>query len=183
MDEQKIAKGIQLILEGIGEDPQREGLQRTPERVAKMYGEILGGTHLQPELDAGFSEEIGDDMILLREIPFYSMCEHHLLPFFGKVHVAYIPRENRVAGFSSITRLVDIYAHRLQLQERLTGQIAEAIMKNLRPQGTLVVVEAQQLCVSMRGSKKDSVRTVTQAVRGDIAMDRVQLNEMFITRR
>ncbi|MEJ2636144.1 MAG: GTP cyclohydrolase I FolE [Calditrichia bacterium] len=179
MDQEKIARGVHLILEGIGENPEREGLKETPRRLAEMYEEILGGIHQKPGLEAGFSEEVGDDMILIKAIPFYSMCEHHLLPFFGKVHLAYIPRDNKVAGFSSFTRLVDVFSRRLQIQERLTHQIAEEIMKNLNPRGVLVVVEAQQLCVSMRGSKKDAVRTVTQAVRGEISLERMQINHLF----
>ena len=147
---------------------QREGLQDTPVRVAEMYGEIFKGIGVEPTIEAGFSEEVADDLIVLKDIPFYSMCEHHLLPFFGKVNLAYIPKDNKVAGFSSLTRLVDIYSKRLQIQERLTQQIANAVMKLLDPRGILVLIEAQQLCVSMRGTKKDSVKTLTHAVRGDI---------------
>ncbi len=179
MDAKKIAEGVRLILEGIGENPERDGLLETPQRVAKMCENLFSGTGREPQVEAGFSEEVGDDMILIRDIPFYSMCEHHLLPFFGKVHLAYIPKQNRVAGFSSLTRLVDHFSHRLQIQERLTHQIADALMVSLKPAGVLVIVEAQQLCVSMRGSKKDSVRTVTQALRGDISPDRLQMNKIF----
>ncbi|OGB68220.1 MAG: hypothetical protein A2Y94_15850 [Caldithrix sp. RBG_13_44_9] len=114
---------------------------------------------------------MADDLIVIRDIPFYSLCEHHLLPFFGKVHLAYIPRQNKVSGFSAITRLVDIFSRRLQIQERLTRQIANALMQFLDPRGVLVIVDAQQLCVSMRGTKKDSVRTVTRATRGEISPD------------
>ncbi|GAB4380675.1 MAG: GTP cyclohydrolase I FolE [Calditrichia bacterium] len=179
MDRQKIEAGVRLLLKGIGEDVEREGLKETPQRVADMLSEVLSGTGTRPEIRAGISEEISDDLILLRNIPFYSMCEHHLLPFFGKVHIAYIPQEKRVAGFSTITKLVDGFGKRLQIQERMTHQIADALMEGLRPQGVLVVVEAQQLCVSMRGTKKDTVRTVTQAVRGNIPLDRLQLNRLF----
>ncbi len=179
MDRKKIAEGVRLILEGIGEDPDREGLRETPRRVSEMLPEILGGTNQMPQLEAGISEEVGDDMILIKDIPFYSVCEHHLLPFFGRVHLAYIPRENRVAGFSTLTRLVDVYARRLQIQERLTHQIARELMESLQPEGVLVVVEAQQLCVSMRGSKKDTARTVTQAILGKISLDRLQINRLF----
>lgn len=171
MDRQKIMGGVKAILEGLGEDNQREGLQDTPRRVAEMLEEILSGTNQTPALEAGISEEVADDLIIIRDIPFYSLCEHHLLPFFGKVHLAYIPRQNKVSGFSAITRLVDIFSRRLQIQERLTRQIANALMQFLDPRGVLVIVEAQQLCVSMRGTKKDSVRTVTRATRGEISPD------------
>lgn len=170
MDLQKIADGVRLILEGMGEDVAREGLVKTPERVAEMCREIFGGMENQPQIEAEISEEIDTEVILLKDIPFYSMCEHHLLPFFGKVHLAYAPKGNRVAGFSALTRLIDVFARRLQVQERMTSQIADAIVEQLDPQGVLVVVEAQQLCISMRGSKKDSTRTVTKAVRGDISV-------------
>ncbi len=179
MDLEKIARGVRLVLEGVGEDLRREGLQDTPQRVAEMLKELLEGMEQQPQLEAGFAEEVGGDMILVKDIPFYSLCEHHLLPFFGKVHLAYIPKNNRVTGFSSLTRLVDVFARRLQIQERMTQQIADAVMEHLQPQGVLVVVEAQQLCVSMRGSKKDTVRTVTQAIRGEISLDRVRLTSLF----
>jgi GTP cyclohydrolase I len=175
MDLQKINKGIQLILEGIGEDISREGLKETPARVAEMYQEIFQGLGQNPQLNAGFSEEVSDDLIVLRDIPFYSMCEHHLLPFFGKVHIAYVPQSNKVTGFSSLTKLVDIFAKRLQIQERLTRQIADTMMEYLDPKGVLVIVEAQQLCVSMRGTKKDSVRTVTKSVKGEISSDCLQI--------
>lgn len=175
MDLHKINEGIRLVLEGIGEDFSREGLKETPKRVAEMYQEILQGFGEDPKLVAGFSEEVSDDLIVLRNIPFYSMCEHHLLPFFGKVHIAYIPQSNKVTGFSSLTRLVDVFARRLQIQERLTRQIADTIEKYLNPKGVLVIVEAQQLCVSMRGNKKDSVRTVTRSVKGDVPSDCLEL--------
>jgi GTP cyclohydrolase I len=175
MDESKIKQGVRLILEGIGEDLDREGLRDTPKRVAEMYREILGGSDPQPQLESGFSEEVAEDIVILKDIPFYSMCEHHMLPFFGRVHLAYIPKSNKVSGFSSLTRLIDIFSKRLQIQERFTQQIANSIMEFLDPLGVLVVVEAQQLCVSMRGSKKDSVRTITQAVRGEIPDNCLQL--------
>ncbi len=179
MDLAKIEKGVRLILEGVGEDVYRDGIKDTPKRVAQMYEEILSGINQKPEIEAGFSEEVGDDIILIKDIPFYSMCEHHLLPFFGKVHLAYAPQNNLVAGFSTLTKLVEIYSRRLQLQERLTHQIADAIMEQLKPRGTIVVIEAQQLCVSMRGSKKDVVRMVTQALRGEISIERLQFNQLF----
>jgi GTP cyclohydrolase I len=171
MDRQKIMNGVKEILEGLGEDSQREGLRDTPRRVAEMLEEILSGTKQTPLLEAGISEEVADDLIVIRDIPFYSMCEHHLLPFFGKVHLAYIPKQNKVSGFSSITRLVDIFSHRLQIQERLTQQLANTLMQFLDPRGVLVIVEAQQMCVSMRGTKKDAARTITRASRGEISSD------------
>lgn len=178
MDHRKIMQGVRLILEGVGEDLTREGLKETPRRVAEMCEDILFGINQEPELTAGFSAEVAEDVIILRDIPFYSLCEHHLLPFFGKVHLAYIPRDNKVTGFSNLTSLIDTYSRRLQLQERLTGQIAQAIMDALQPSGVLVVLEAQQLCVSMRGAKKDSVRTITQAVRGEIPPNVIHLLDL-----
>ncbi|GAB4337009.1 MAG: GTP cyclohydrolase I FolE [Calditrichia bacterium] len=180
MDIAKIEEGVRLILEGLGEDLSREGIRQTPERVAGMFAEILGQTGKLLEVEAGISEEIADDLIIVKNIPFYSMCEHHLLPFFGTVHLAYVPNNNRVAGFSSLTRLVDNASQRLQLQERLTHQIADSLMSGLQAQGVLVVVEAQQLCVSMRGTRKDRVRTVTQAIRGEISLDRLRMSGFLL---
>lgn len=180
MDLSKIEQGVRLILEGMGEDITREGLRETPSRVAKMFSEILGQTGKPLEVEAGISEEITDDLIIVKNIPFYSMCEHHLLPFFGTVHLAYVPNHNRVAGFSSLTKLVDGVSQRLQLQERLTHQIADALMTGLKAQGVLVVVQAQQLCVSMRGTRKDRVRTVTQAIRGEISLDRLRMSGFLV---
>lgn len=179
MDENKIAEGVRLILEGVNEDPRREGLIETPRRVASMFVEILAGTNTDPRIQAGISEEIKEDIIYIKNIPFYSMCEHHLLPFFGKVNIAYIPAGNRVAGFSSITRLVESFSRRLQIQERMTQQIADSLMESLQPQGVLVFVEARQLCVSMRGTNKEMVRTVTQAQRGDFPLERLKLTTVF----
>lgn len=181
MDHEKIMQGVRYILEGVGEDPQREGLRETPKRFAEMAEEILAGIHQTPSLKAGFSEEVADDLIIIRDIPFYSMCEHHLLPFFGKIHLAYIPKQNKVAGFSSLTRLVDVFSRRLQIQERLTQQIANAMMKFLDPKGVLVIIEAHQLCVSMRGGKKASVRTVTKTIRGEISADCLSLLKLSQT--
>jgi len=180
MDRQKIMRGVTDILEGLGEDIQREGLRDTPRRVAEMLEEILAGINQTPVLEAGISEEAADDLIIMRDIPFYSICEHHLLPFFGKIHLAYIPKENKVSGFSALTRLVDTFSHRLQIQERLTQQLANALMQSLDPKGVLVVIEAQQLCVSMRGTKKDAVRTITRALRGEISPDCLPLPGMKI---
>lgn len=179
MNPEKIQKGVQLILEGIGEDLNREGLRNTPERVAEMFEEILEGVNREPEITAGISEEINDDIIFLKDIPFYSMCEHHLLPFFGKVHIAYMPNANKVAGFSTITRTVTLLSRRLQIQERFTNQIADMLMQKLAPKGVVIYVEAQHLCVSMRGSKKEGVKTITQSVRGEIPLQRLQVSGIF----
>lgn len=175
MDHKKIARGVRLILEGIGEDPRRPGLQDTPARVAKMCEEIFEGTGKDPALQAGFAEDLGGDgLIALKDIEFYSVCEHHLLPFFGKVSIWYLPRDNRMAGFSDFSRIVDTCARRLQLQERLTAQVADAIMQALQPAGVRVVVEATQLCASMRGRHKKGLRTVTEALRGELPIERIR---------
>ena len=156
MDLQKIEQGVRMILEGIGEDPDRDGLMETPARVARMYQEVFAGMTQDPA-----------EMVLVRDIPFYSMCEHHLVPFFGMAHVAYIPdAEGRVCGLSKLARLVDVYAKRPQVQERLTSQIADTLVRELKPQGAIVVLEAEHLCMSMRGVKKPGSKTVTSAVRG-----------------
>ncbi len=166
MDQEKIKQAVRLFLEGIGEDPGREGLAETPERIARMCEELYGGleetaqTHLQKTFQA---EEQG--MVLEKDIAFYSTCEHHLLPFFGKAHIAYIPN-GRVVGLSKLARTVEVYARRPQIQEHLTGQIADALMQELRPKGAMVMVEAEHMCMTMRGIKKPGSRTVTAAKRG-----------------
>ena len=171
MDKKKIEAGIRLILEGIGEDANREGLVETPERVARMYEEICGGmqedagTHLQKTFTVKNSE-----MVLEKDIIFYSTCEHHLLPFYGQVHIAYIP-DGKVVGLSKLARTVEVYARRLQLQERMTEQIADAVMEHLAPKGVMVVVEAEHMCMTMRGVKKPGSKTVTLAKRGTFEHD------------
>lgn len=167
MDKNKIAKAIKMVLEAVGEDPLRADLLGTPERVAEMYAEVLSGIEQDPakELEVLLSED-HDEVVLLKGIPLYSLCEHHLLPFIGKAHVAYVPQANRVTGLSKLARVVDILAKRLQVQERLTTQIANVIMKKLKPKGVMVVIEAEHLCLSMRGVKKPGTITVTSAVRG-----------------
>jgi GTP cyclohydrolase I len=169
MDLAKIEEGVRLILEGIGEDPTREGLVRTPHRVAKMYEECCAGLYQDPaeHFETLFDED-HEEMVLVKDIPFYSMCEHHLAPFFGKAHIAYIPAadDGRVCGLSKLARLLDVYARRLQVQERLTRQVADTLVEQLNPQGVMVVIEAEHLCMSMRGVKKAGTRTVTSAVRG-----------------
>ena len=178
VDENKITEAVRLLLEGIGEDPEREGLRETPERIARMYGEIFSGMYADAgePLSKVFSVE-NDEMVLEKDITFYSMCEHHMLPFFGKVHVAYIP-DGRVTGLSKLARTVEIYAGRLQLQERMTGQIADAIMKFLAPQGVMVLVEAEHLCMTMRGVRKPGSKTVTIAARG-VFEENAVLQERF----
>ena len=151
----------------VGEDIKRHDIKDTPKRVADMYEEILSGMKADPEkeLEVVFEKE-HDEIVLLKGIPLYSICEHHLLPFIGRAHVAYIPSNNRVTGLSKIARVVDAFSRRLQVQERLTTDIAEVIMKKLKPKGVLVVIEAEHLCMSMRGVKKPGVLTITSAVRG-----------------
>ncbi len=168
MDLGKIEQGVRLILEGVGEDPDREGLRKTPERVAKMYAECFAGLYADPaEYFETTFDEGHQEMVLVRDIPFYSMCEHHLAPFFGKAHVAYIPSaDGRVCGLSKLARLVEAFAKRPQVQERLTSQIADTLVGQLHPQGALVVLEAEHLCMSMRGVKKPGSKTTTSAVRG-----------------
>ena len=159
---------VRALLEAVGEDPARDGLKRTPERVAGMYEEIFSGLHRDPieELDVTFDAD-HDEMIMVRDMPLYSLCEHHLIPFIGVSHVAYIPNvDGRITGLSKLARAVDVVARRPQVQERLTTQVADAIEKALDPRGVLVIVEAEHLCMTMRGVKKPGSRTVTSAVRG-----------------
>jgi len=168
LDSEKIESAVRTILEAIGEDPDREGLLLTPTRVAKMYEEIFAGMGCDPTevLQAQFSEE-HEEMILVKDIPLYSVCEHHLMPFIGRAHVAYVPgASGQITGISKLARVVDILSKRLQVQERLTTQVADTIMEGLDPQGVLVVIEAEHLCMSMRGVKKPGTVTVTSAVRG-----------------
>jgi GTP cyclohydrolase IA len=172
-DPQKIEEGVRLILEGIGEDPGRQGLKDTPRRVADMYGEVFSGIHQDPEavVDAVF--DVGhDEMIMVRDIPLHGICEHHLTPFLGRAHVAYVPNtEGRITGLSKLARLVDVLAGRPQVQERLTTEIAEVLERVLKPRGVFVVLEAEHLCMSMRGVKKPGSITVTSAVRGVFKTD------------
>jgi GTP cyclohydrolase I len=167
MDKKKIERAVRDILVAVGEDPKRRDIKDTPRRVAEMYEEILEGYKLDPEkeLEVIFEKD-HDEIILLKNIPFYSTCEHHLAPFIGKAHVAYIPSNNRVTGLSKLARVVDIYAKRLQVQERITTDIADTIMKILKPRGVMVIIEAEHMCMSMRGVKKPGVMTITSAVRG-----------------
>ncbi len=166
VDIERVEAAVRELLLAIGEDPEREGLRDTPRRVAESYAEVFGGLAIDPEalLEVGF-EEGHDEMVILRDIPFFSMCEHHLLPFHGVAHVAYVPR-GRVVGISKIARLVDAIARRPQLQERLTCQVADTLMRALEPDGVAVALDAEHLCMTMRGIKKPGSRMVTSAMRG-----------------
>ena len=167
MDLKKIEEGIELILKGVGEDTQRAGLQGTPKRVAALFSQIFGGKDEDPALELQpIDGEKHDEMVLIKNIPLYSMCEHHMLPFAGVAHVAYIPKGGRIVGLSKISRVVDIYSRRLQVQERLTKQIADLIEIQLKPLGVMVVIEAEHMCMSMRISNKPKSLTITSAVRG-----------------
>ncbi|MBU0599791.1 GTP cyclohydrolase I FolE [bacterium] len=167
VDKEKIKKAITMIIEAIGDDPNRKGLVKTPERVADAYEEIFSGINknLAKELEI-YLPDTHEEMILVKDIPFYSVCEHHFLPFHGKAHVAYLPKEGRITGLSKLVRVVEISAKRLQLQERFTTEIADLLMKVLVPHGVLVMVEAEHLCMTMRGVRKPGSITVTSAVRG-----------------
>ncbi|MDD4909140.1 MAG: GTP cyclohydrolase I FolE [Candidatus Omnitrophica bacterium] len=167
MDLKKIEKAVRMILEAIGEDPERKDLKDTPRRVAEMYEEIFSGFKDDPrkELEVILDQK-HNEIVLLKGIPLYSVCEHHLLPFFGRAHIAYIPKGGRVTGLSKLARVVDMLSKRPQVQERLTTQIADMIMGKLKPLGVMVVIEAEHLCMSMRGIRKPGTLTVTSAVRG-----------------
>ncbi|MGI9577346.1 MAG: GTP cyclohydrolase I FolE [Microthrixaceae bacterium] len=168
VDLERISAAVREILEAIGEDADREGLAETPQRVARMYAETCAGLHDDPSHHLRTTFDAGhDEMIMVRDIPLYSLCEHHLVPFHGKAHVAYVPNEDgRVTGLSKLARLVDGYARRPQVQERLTTQVADAVESSLSPRGVLVVVEAEHMCMAMRGVRKPGATTVTSAVRG-----------------
>ncbi len=167
MDLKKIEKGVRMILEGIGEDLDRAGIRETPERVARMCLEIFSGLETPTEEVLKHIEgESHDEMVILKDIPFFSMCEHHMLPFMGKAHVAYIPSGGKIVGLGELAKAVEILTKRLQVQERLTTQLADLIMERLKPKGAMVIVDAEHLCISMRGLKKIGTRTITSAVRG-----------------
>ncbi len=168
MNRKKIEEGVRLILEGIGENLKREGIRDTPQRVARMYSEVFSGIKIDPlSVITTTLAENHDEMVLVKDIPLYSVCEHHLMPFIGHAHVAYIPGESgKITGISKIARIVDVFSKRPQVQERLTTQIADTLVKSLDPRGVLVVIEAEHLCMSMRGVQKPGSITVTSAVRG-----------------
>ncbi|MDP9181092.1 MAG: GTP cyclohydrolase I FolE [Chloroflexota bacterium] len=166
IDQERIARAVREIIEAIGENPGREGLLETPERIGRLYAELFSGLAQDPldVLRRGFEEE-HKEMVILKDIPFYSLCEHHFLPFHGSAHVGYVP-EGRIVGVSKLARVVDILARRPQLQERLTSQVADAIMEGLHPDGVAVVIEAEHLCMTMRGVQKPGARMITSAIRG-----------------
>ena len=171
IDQQKIEQAVRLMLEGIGEDPAREGLQDTPARIARMCEELYGGMYedAKAHLSRTFTVDTSE-MVIERDITFYSMCEHHVLPFYGKAHIAYIP-DGKVVGLSKLARTVEVFARRLQVQEQLTGQIADALMVRMQPKGALVMIEAEHMCMTMRGIKKPGSQTITLAKRGVFQTD------------
>jgi GTP cyclohydrolase IA len=172
VDLDKIERGVRLILEGVGEDSERPGLQRTPRRVAEMYAELTEGMredpseHVQP-----LPGDRHDEMVIVKDIHFASLCEHHLAPFVGKCHIAYIPKEGRIVGLSKLARLVETFARRLQVQERLTSEIADTLFEGLKPLGAMVVMEAEHTCMTIRGVKKPGAVTITSAIRGGFRKD------------
>jgi len=170
MDRKKIENAVKDILEAIGDDPKREGLKDTPARVARMYDEIFSGLKSDPGSELRiFHNEDHEEMIMVKDIPFYSMCEHHLVPFIGRAHIAYIPTSGKVTGLSKLVRVLEGFAKRPQVQERLTSEVADTLMNRMNPRGVMVVIEAEHLCMSMRGVKKPGSITVTSAVRGVFA--------------
>ena len=187
VEEQRIQSAVGTILEAIGDDPLREGLRDTPNRVARMYAELFSGMGKDPgsALDTVFEEDVQqDDVVIVRDVPFFSMCEHHLLPFFGQAHMGYIPNK-KIAGASKLARALEVIARRAQLQERMTGQLADAIHDVLMPDGTVVVIEAEHLCMSMRGVQKSGSLIVTSATRGRFSKCGVTRGELlaFLQRR
>jgi len=180
VNEEKIREAVAMIIEAIGEDPEREGLKDTPDRIARMYSEIFSGLTEDPKehLAKTFTVE-NDDIVIEKDIVFYSMCEHHFVPFYGKAHIAYIPN-GKVAGLSKLARTVEVFAKRPQLQERMTSQIADSIMKNLQTKGALVIIEAEHLCMTMRGVKKPGTKTATIVSRG-IFKDNISLQNQVIS--
>ena len=184
MDKEKIIKGVKLILEGIGEDPDREGLKRTPERIFEFCQQVLDGIKVKPEKALKlYATPNKDELIIVRDISFYSMCEHHLLPFFGKVHIAYIPQMDKITGFSNLVEIVEVLSHRPTVQERLTSDIADTLNKVLTPKGLLVIIEAEHLCLTMIGVKKPGSRTVTSAIRGVLRKDATRAEAMALIKQ
>lgn len=173
MDKETIEKAVREIIIAIGEDPDREGLLDTPKRIANMYEEIFSGLGEDPKkhLEIYFQEEKYEELVLVKDLPFYSMCEHHLVPFFGKVHVGYLPKDGKLTGLSKLARVVETISKRPQLQERLTANIADSILEKLEPYGVIVVIEAEHMCMTMRGVKKPGSKTITSVVRGVFAND------------
>lgn len=179
LDKQKIEESVRLFLEGIGEDADREGLRETPSRVARMCQEIYGGLDQDAGVHLAKQFTVDDnELVLEKDITFYSTCEHHLLPFYGKVHIAYIPN-GKVAGLSKLARTVEVYARRAQIQEKLTGQIADAIWEHLKPQGVMVMIEAEHMCMTMRGIKKPGSKTMSCAARG-VLKDNLDMQKLIL---
>ncbi|MEA1912350.1 MAG: GTP cyclohydrolase I FolE [candidate division WOR-3 bacterium] len=184
MDQKRVKRAIREIIKAIGEDPDREGLKRTPERVAKMFIDIFKGVNEEPEKAIKVYHSANyDEIIIIKGIPFYSFCEHHLLPFFGKVNIAYIPKDDKITGYANLVEVVEIFSQRLQLQERMTSQIADSIMKILKPMGAFVIIEARQLCLEMQGLKKQGETTVTSAIRGAFERERTRLEALNLMER
>lgn len=182
MDKEKIEQAVKLFLEGIGEDVSREGIVETPSRISAMCGEIFAGMgqNAQEHLSKTFAAQ-NNEMVMEKDIGFYSVCEHHFLPFYGQVHIGYIP-DGRVVGLSKLARTVEVYARRPQIQEQMTAQIADDIMKYLTPRGVMVMIEAEHMCMTMRGIKKPGTRTVTYAVRGEMKAELRQAQFMRLLR-
>lgn len=180
VDLNKMKQAVTMILEAVGEDPTREGLADTPKRVAKMYAEMFAGlyTDAREYFETVFHEG-HDEVVLVKDIPFFSMCEHHLVPFYGKAHVAYIPQNGVVAGLSKLARTVDTVARRPQLQERITSEVAEILEEKLNPQGVYVVIEAEHMCMTMRGIKKPGAKTITTVAKGVFETDEVKRSEIL----
>jgi len=181
VDKDKIVRAVEMILEAVGEDLHREGLMGTPKRIANMYAELFRGLEQDPRehLKTCFVEDGHDEIVLVKDISFYSMCEHHLLPFYGKAHVAYLPAGGRIVGLSKLVRVIDTVSRRPQLQERLTSNVADIITEELKPKGVVVVVEAEHLCMSIRGVGKPGAITVTSAVRGLFRRNPSSREEVF----
>ncbi len=172
MDKERIENAVREILIAVGEDPEREGLLETPKRVANMYEEIFAGLIEDPKQHIKlFNEQSNDEMVIVKDIPFYSMCEHHLLPFFGKAHIAYIPSDNKIIGLSKLARIVDNFAKKPQVQERLTSDVADFLNENLQPKGVAVIMEAEHMCMTMRGARAAGSKTQTSALRGIMRTD------------
>ena len=179
-NQEKVEQAVYQLLEALGENPEREGLLDTPKRVAKMYAEMFSGLNEDPkdQFTAVFSE-VHDEVVLVKDIPFYSMCEHHLVPFYGKAHVAYLPCGDKVTGLSKLARAVEVAARRPQLQERLTDQVATALEEALNPRGVFVMVEAEHMCMTMRGIKKPGSKTITTVAKGLYKEDREERKEIL----
>lgn len=172
MDKERIQNAVREILIAVGENPDREGLLETPKRVANMYEEIFAGLTEDPKQNIKlFNEQSNDEMVIVKDIPFYSMCEHHLLPFFGKAHIGYIPSDNKIIGLSKLARIVDNFAKKPQVQERLTSDIADFLNDNLQPKGVAVIMEAEHMCMTMRGARAAGSKTQTSALRGIMRTD------------